>query len=132
MIFKTFQNLGCYKPTTLKRNLVPRFGEARKKDRFATSGFRQLGGLPPLKETFVGSLGLSSSDWGPSGYLRILVSWNSFPTGGCLFTSLLGIDRGCLSLSLPKVQDERISQRHVIPLWFVIGMLFLLVLFLQC
>jgi hypothetical protein len=30
--------------TTLKRNLVPRFGEARKKD-----GFGMLGGLPPLK-----------------------------------------------------------------------------------
>jgi hypothetical protein len=38
--------------TTLKRNLVPRFGEARRKD-----GFGILGGLPPLKETFVGSLG---------------------------------------------------------------------------
>ena len=58
MIFTTFQNLGCYKPTTLKRNLVPRFEESRKKDRFGISGFSQMGGLPPLKETFVGSLEL--------------------------------------------------------------------------
>ena len=42
--------------TTLKRNLVPRFEEARKKDRFGFSRFRQMGGLPPLKGTFVGSL----------------------------------------------------------------------------
>jgi hypothetical protein len=32
--------------TTLERNLVPRFGEARKK-----GGFGILGGLPPLKVT---------------------------------------------------------------------------------
>jgi hypothetical protein len=35
----------------LKEISSPRFGEARKKD-----GFVILGGLPPLKETFVGSL----------------------------------------------------------------------------
>jgi hypothetical protein len=40
--------------TTLKKGISsPRFGEARKK-----YGFGILGGLPPLKETFVGSLGL--------------------------------------------------------------------------
>jgi hypothetical protein len=38
--------------TTLKRNLVPEIGEARNKN-----GFGIPGGLPPLKETFVGSLG---------------------------------------------------------------------------
>ena len=51
---------GMLQATTLKRNLVPRFEEARKKDGFGISGFRQLGGLPPLKETFVGSLELLS------------------------------------------------------------------------
>ena len=54
LIFQNFENLGMLHTTSLKRNLVPRFGEARKKDRFGISGFRQLGGLPPLKETFVG------------------------------------------------------------------------------
>jgi hypothetical protein len=38
--------------TTLKRNLIPEIGEARKK-----LGFRLPRWLPPLKETFVGSLG---------------------------------------------------------------------------
>ena len=42
--------------TTLKRNLVPRFGKARKKDRFRQLGLHKLGGLPPLKESFLGSL----------------------------------------------------------------------------
>jgi hypothetical protein len=31
--------------TTLKRNLVPRFGEARRK-----GGFGIIGGLPPLRK----------------------------------------------------------------------------------
>jgi hypothetical protein len=39
--------------TTLKRNLIPEIGEARKK-----VGFEFPRWLPPLKETFVGSLGL--------------------------------------------------------------------------
>jgi hypothetical protein len=38
--------------TTLKRNLVPEIGEARKK-----VGFRLPRWLPPLKETFVDILG---------------------------------------------------------------------------
>jgi hypothetical protein len=38
--------------TILKRNLVPEIGEARKK-----VGFGLPRWLPPLKETFVGSLG---------------------------------------------------------------------------
>jgi hypothetical protein len=38
--------------TTLKRNLVPEIGEARKKGRFRLPRW-----LPPLKETFVGSPG---------------------------------------------------------------------------
>jgi hypothetical protein len=41
--------------TTLKRNLVQRFEEARR-----VEGFGVLRWLPPLKETFVGSLGLGS------------------------------------------------------------------------
>ena len=49
--------------TTLKRNLVPRFEEARKKDGFGYPGFGPLGGLPPLKETFVGSLEYQASNW---------------------------------------------------------------------
>jgi hypothetical protein len=39
--------------TTLKRNLIPEIGEARKKE-----GFEFPRWLPPLKETFVDSLGL--------------------------------------------------------------------------
>jgi hypothetical protein len=50
-IYFHIPNFGMWQTTTLKRNLVPRFGEARKKDEFGI-----LGGLPPLKETFVGSL----------------------------------------------------------------------------
>jgi hypothetical protein len=45
--------LGCDRLPPLKEISSLRFGEARKKDRFVI-----LGGLPPLKETFVGSLGL--------------------------------------------------------------------------
>jgi hypothetical protein len=45
--------LGCDRLPPLKEISSPRFGEARKKD-----GFVILGGLPPLKETFVGSLGI--------------------------------------------------------------------------
>jgi hypothetical protein len=39
--------------TTLKRNLVPEIGEARRKVEFRLPRW-----LPPLKETFVGILGL--------------------------------------------------------------------------
>jgi hypothetical protein len=45
--------LGCDRLPPLKEISSPRFGEARKKD-----GFGILGGLPPLKGTFVDSLGL--------------------------------------------------------------------------
>jgi hypothetical protein len=45
--------LGCDRLPPLKEISSPRFGEARKKE-----GFGILGGIPPLKETFVGSLGL--------------------------------------------------------------------------
>ena len=57
VIFKTFQKLGCYKPTTLKRNLVPEIRRGLK-ERWVWHNclHMQLGGLPPLKETFVGSL----------------------------------------------------------------------------
>ena len=50
----TFQNFGMWQTTTLKRNLVLEiWRKGRKKVGF---GICQ-GGLPPLKETFVGSLG---------------------------------------------------------------------------
>jgi hypothetical protein len=52
-IYFTFQILGCDRLPPLKEISSPRFGEAIKKD-----GFMILGGLPPLKETFVGSLSL--------------------------------------------------------------------------
>jgi hypothetical protein len=39
--------------TTLKRDLIPEIGEARKKIGIGLSRW-----LPPLKEIFVGSLGL--------------------------------------------------------------------------
>jgi hypothetical protein len=45
--------LGCDRLPPLKEISSPRFGEARKKD-----GFGILGGIPPLKETFVDSLGI--------------------------------------------------------------------------
>jgi hypothetical protein len=38
--------------TTLKRNLVPKIGEAGNKEGFGLPRW-----LPPLKKTFVGSLG---------------------------------------------------------------------------
>ena len=53
--FQKFENLGMLHTTTLKRNLVPRFEEARKNG-FENFGFGQLSGLPPLKEIFIGSL----------------------------------------------------------------------------
>jgi hypothetical protein len=52
-IYFHIPNFGMWQTTTLKKNLVPRFGEAKKKD-----GFGILGGLPPLKEVIVGSLGI--------------------------------------------------------------------------
>jgi hypothetical protein len=45
--------MGCYRLPPLKRISSPRFGEARKEDGF---GLPQW--LPPLKATFVSSLGL--------------------------------------------------------------------------
>ena len=57
---KFLKNLGCYNLPPLKGISSPRFEEARKIG-FENSGFCQLGGLPPLKETFVGSLELFSS-----------------------------------------------------------------------
>src|SRR3954453_9656068 len=53
--FFTFQNLEnsqMLQTTTLKRNLVP---EIRRKARKRVGSGMWLGGLPPLKETFVGS-----------------------------------------------------------------------------
>jgi hypothetical protein len=52
-IFHIPNFLGCDRLPPLKEISSSRFGEARKKE-----GFEVLGGLPPLKETFVGSLGL--------------------------------------------------------------------------
>jgi hypothetical protein len=46
------KNLGCYKLPPLKEISSPRFEKARKE-----KGFGVLRWLPPLKETFVGSLG---------------------------------------------------------------------------
>jgi hypothetical protein len=45
--------LGCYRLPSLKEISSPRFEEARK-----VKGFGVLRWLPPLKETFVGNLGL--------------------------------------------------------------------------
>jgi hypothetical protein len=50
---KFSKNLGCYRLPPLKEISSSRFEEARK-----VEGFGALGWLPPLKETFVGSLGL--------------------------------------------------------------------------
>jgi hypothetical protein len=53
IIPKFDKNLGCYRLPPLKEISSPRFGEARKKEEFGLPRW-----LPPLKETFVGSLGL--------------------------------------------------------------------------
>jgi hypothetical protein len=53
IILKFGKNLGCYRLPPLKEILSPRFGKARK-----VEGFGVLRWLPPLKDTFVGSLGL--------------------------------------------------------------------------
>jgi hypothetical protein len=50
---KIDKNLGCYRLPPLKEISSPIFGEARK-----VEGFGVLRWLPPLKETFVVSLGL--------------------------------------------------------------------------
>jgi hypothetical protein len=47
------KNLGCYRLPPFKEISSLRFGEARNKEGFGVPGW-----LPPLKETFVGSLGL--------------------------------------------------------------------------
>ena len=45
--FQKFEKLGMLHTTTLKRNLVPRFGEARKKDRFWIFGLVKWVGYHP-------------------------------------------------------------------------------------
>jgi hypothetical protein len=55
--------------TTLKRNLVPEIGEARKK-----VGIGLPRCLPPLKETFVGSLG----PWFDQTHLSVDLHWVIF------------------------------------------------------
>jgi hypothetical protein len=47
------KNWGCYRLPPLNEISSSRFEEARK-----VEGFGVLGWLPPLKETFVGNLGL--------------------------------------------------------------------------
>jgi hypothetical protein len=95
--------LGCDRLPPLKEISSPRFGEARKKD-----GFGILGGLPPLKETFVCSLGIgfivsTSEIWldtGSSlvpyvaptfisnGWMSIHILASILPQGGLSITSL--------------------------------------------
>jgi hypothetical protein len=53
IILKFDKNLGCYRLPPLKEISSSRFEEARK-----VEGFVVLRWLPPLKETFAGSLGL--------------------------------------------------------------------------
>jgi hypothetical protein len=53
IIPKFDKNLGCYRLPPLKEISSLRFGEARK-----VEGFGVLRWLPPLKEAFVGNLGL--------------------------------------------------------------------------
>ena len=108
--------MGCYKPTTLKRNLVPRFGEARKKDGFGISGFRQLGGLPPLKETFVGSLELV---FGLGVHIDPYII--GFISNSWVSLQVTSDTEGYF-LGPPKVQDERISQSRI-PSLYCLGML---------
>jgi hypothetical protein len=52
-ILKFDKNLGCYRLPPLKEISSPRFEEARKVEGFGVPRW-----LPPLKETFVDSLGL--------------------------------------------------------------------------
>ena len=58
--------------TTLKRNLVPRFGKARKMVRFGVTGLPKFGGLPPLKETFVDILVVPSFMTGVDGFIILI------------------------------------------------------------
>jgi hypothetical protein len=59
LIQKFDKNLGCYRLPPLKEISSPRFEEARR-----VEGFGVLRWLPPLKETFVGNLGL----WALTGH----------------------------------------------------------------
>jgi hypothetical protein len=62
------KNLGCYRLPPLKEISSLRFEEARK-----VKGFGILGGLPPLNEIFVGSLGL----WVQMGHTLVLACTGS-------------------------------------------------------
>ena len=54
VMFELSKKSGMLQTTTIKINLVPRFGKAIKKDMFGYLGLHKLGGLPPLKENFCG------------------------------------------------------------------------------
>jgi hypothetical protein len=65
IIPKFDKNLGRYRLPPLKEISSPRFGEARKKEGFGSPRW-----LPPLKETFVGSLGLGFNQ------IRLDLTWH--------------------------------------------------------
>ena len=63
LIFQKFENPGMLHTTTLKRNLVPRFEEARKIG-FENSGFFTTGWASTLKrKKKLGSLECQTSNW---------------------------------------------------------------------
>ena len=47
-----------------QQRMIPLIGKVGKKDGFGQLGLDHMGGLPPLKETFVGSLEILSSSLG--------------------------------------------------------------------
>ena len=86
--FQNLENFGMLQTTTLKRNLVLEIRERLERK----LGSEYIRALPPLKETFVGSLWhgfILGSSWlwlGIGSSFVSFMSCTSFPIGGCLFT----------------------------------------------
>jgi hypothetical protein len=107
-LFSHSKILGCDRLPPLKEISSSRFGEARKKN-----GFEVLGGLPPLKETFVGTLGLGfrrGTPWfwlGTGSSLYHMLLLRSFPIGGC-HSIASNLPQGGLSItsSIERLQSN--------------------------
>jgi hypothetical protein len=95
-IFFTFQNFGMWQTTTLNRNLVPEIWRGYKQN-----GFGILGGLPPLKGTFLGRLGL----WVHSKHILDMTwHWVIFCTICCFYLhfQLVGVYSHTIASILPQ------------------------------
>ena len=60
MIFALYKNQGCYRLPPLKEISSRDLGRLERKIGLGNMGLHKLGGLPPLKENFVGELKLLS------------------------------------------------------------------------